>query len=401
MRILHVLDHSVPLHSGYTFRTAEILKHQQKLGIETFQLTGPKHFLSSPSVEDVDGLRFYRSAPVGKLSGKIPVLNQYAVVLMLRARLLEMVETIQPDIIHAHSPALDGMAAIQVGRKHSIPVVYEVRAFWEDAAVDHGTSSEWGLRYRLSRMLETHVLKRANAVTVICEGLKNEIITRGIDANKITVIPNAVNYEKFSVEGIDSSDLLIQYGLEGRTVLGFIGSFYAYEGLDILVDALPGIVEKNNNIRLLLVGGGPDESDLKKRVSALNLDSYVIFTGRVPHDDVMKYYDLIDIFVYPRKSMRLTELVTPLKPLEAMASGKLVLASDIGGHRELIRHNENGYLFAPESGIALTECVLTLLDNRSTWLNMQQHARDYVKSERNWVKSVASYLPLYERLCCS
>ncbi len=399
MKILHVLDHSLPLHSGYTFRTAEILKHQNQMGIVTFHLTGPKHFLASPSVEDVDGLKFYRSAPLGKLIRKIPMLNQYAVVLKLQSRLSELVEILQPDIIHAHSPALDGVAAIRVGRKYNIPVVYEIRAFWEDAAVDHGTSSEWGLRYRLSRMLETYVLKQANAVTVICEGLKNEIVSRGIGNDKITIIPNAVNFEKFSIEDIDSRNLYERYMLEGKVVLGFIGSFYAYEGLDILVETMPDIIEKNRNIRLLLVGGGPEDSNLKKRVSDLNLEKYVIFTGRVPHDDVMKYYAVIDIFVYPRKSMRLTELVTPLKPLEAMASGRLVAASDIGGHRELIRHNKNGYLFAPESEIALSECILTLIENSAAWTETQEYAREYVKTEKNWVKSVSSYLLIYERLC--
>jgi PEP-CTERM/exosortase A-associated glycosyltransferase len=298
-------------------------------------------------------------------------------------------------LLHAHSPALNGLAALRVGSKHGIPVVYEVRAFWEDAATDHGTSREGGLRYRLTRGLETYVLKRASAVTTICEGLRGDIMARGISGEKVTIIPNAVDVEHFSVGGEPDPVRQQQLGLKGSTVLGFLGSFYAYEGLALLLQALPGILQAAPDVRLLLVGGGPEDQRLRQIVAASGLQDSVIFTGRVPHDEVQQYYNLIDIFVYPRLSMRLTDLVTPLKPLEAMAQGGLVLASDVGGHRELIRPGETGQLFHAGSTDDLQRVVLEMLQDRSGWQVRREAGRRFVEKERTWEASVARYQNVY------
>ncbi|MCP5012408.1 MAG: glycosyltransferase, exosortase A system-associated, partial [Aestuariibacter sp.] len=348
MKILHILDHSIPLHSGYTFRTRAILEQQRKLGWETAHVTSIKHIAESEDEETVNGLHFYRTPPSKGLLSKLPIINQYDVVSSLARRLDQVIEKEKPDILHAHSPSLNGLAALRAGKKHGIPVVYECRAFWEDAAVDHGTSTKGGLRYRVTRALETSVFRRADAVTTICEGLKGDISERGIADEKITVIPNAVDIERFTMAGEKNHDLASELGLNGKVVLGFIGSFYAYEGLTLIINALPQILTQAPDVRLLLVGGGPQETKLKQLVNELKLNDAIRFTGRVPHDQVDDYYNLVDILVYPRLRMRLTDLVTPLKPLEAMAQGKLVLASDVGGHKELIRHGENGVLFAAD-----------------------------------------------------
>src|SRR5690606_18297091 len=176
MRVLHVLDHSIPLHSGYTFRTRSILREQRALGWETFHVTGSKQNSGEMREETVDGLHFYRTPFAASPLAKLPVLNQKQVIDGLVRRLSEVIPQIKPDVLHAHSPSLNAIAALRAGKKFGIPVVYEVRAFWEDAAVDHGTSTEGGLRYRLTRALETHALKRADAVTTICEGLRRDIV---------------------------------------------------------------------------------------------------------------------------------------------------------------------------------------------------------------------------------
>jgi glycosyltransferase involved in cell wall biosynthesis len=178
LKILHILDHSIPLHSGYTFRTRAILEQQKELGWKTFHVTSAKHSVAEQDIEEVDGLRFYRSQQPAGLLAKLPVFNQWAIVKSLTTRLDEIIPEIKPDILHAHSPALNGLAAIKAGKKYNIPVVYECRAFWEDAAVDHGTTSEGSLRYRITKALETYVFKQAQAVTCICEGLRQDIIKR-------------------------------------------------------------------------------------------------------------------------------------------------------------------------------------------------------------------------------
>ena len=396
LRILHVLDHSIPLHSGYTFRTRSILRQQRALGWETFHLTSPKQGPVRQPHETVDGLAFYRTVSPAGLMERLPVLNQLAVIDRLAARLLEVAREIRPDVLHAHSPALNAVAALRVGRKLGIPVVYEIRAFWEDAAVDHGTSREWGLRYRITRALETWALKRVDAATTICEGLRAEIVGRGIPAQKVTVIPNAVDVGDFSVDGARDEALAAELGLAGQSVLGFIGSFYAYEGLDILLRALPAMLEKNPAIRVLLVGGGPQDGALKQQANELGVADKVIFTGRVPHHDVQRYYNLVDVLVYPRLKMRLTDLVTPLKPLEAMAQGRLLVASDVGGHQELIEDGKTGVLFAAGDPLALAQKTLALLDSPARWPALREQGRRFVENERSWQASVARYRRVYD-----
>jgi PEP-CTERM/exosortase A-associated glycosyltransferase len=403
LTILHVLDHSIPLHSGYTFRTRSILQQQRALGWTTHHITSPKHAAGtgaagSDSHETVDGLCFYRTRPAQGMLARTPMLNQLAVIDRLAARLLDVARDVRPDILHAHSPALNAVAALRVGRKLGIPVVYEIRAFWEDAAVDHGTSKEWGMRYRLTRAMETWALKRVNAATTICEGLRAEIVGRGIPAAKVEVIPNAVDIGDFSVGGARDEVLATELGLDGKTVLGFIGSFYAYEGLNILLDAVPALLAQRPEIRVLLVGGGPQDAALRAQARALGIEQQVIFTGRVPHQEVQRYYNLVDVLCYPRLKMRLTDLVTPLKPLEAMAQGRLVAASDVGGHRELIEDGRTGVLFAAGDADALARRVLALLAAPEQWPQLKAQGRGFVERERNWATSVARYRKVYGNL---
>lgn len=396
MRVLHILDHSIPLHSGYTFRTWAILREQRRLGWTTAQITSAKQGPVTALQETVDGLEFFRTLPPSGALAQLPVLKQWSVVQTLAARLADVVAVVKPDILHAHSPALNGLAALRVAQACGVPLVYEVRAFWEDAAVDHGTSRAGGLRYRATRALETYVLQRATAVTTICEGLRQDIVARGIPAERVTVIPNAVDMEHFVQRRAPNPALQAQLGLHyGQPVVGFIGSFYAYEGLSLLLDALPGLRQAIPNLRVLLVGGGPQAAALQAQAQALGLADSVIFTGRVPHAQVQDYYDLIDVLVYPRLSMRLTELVTPLKPLEAMAQGQLLIASDVGGHRELIRDGYNGILFRAGEAADLTRRLLGLLADPTQWPTLRAQGQHYVTSERTWPLSVARYQTVY------
>ncbi|RMD80702.1 MAG: glycosyltransferase, exosortase A system-associated [Gammaproteobacteria bacterium] len=405
MRILHVLDHSLPLHSGYTFRTQAILREQERLGWRPVPLTSAKHHqallakgAAPPApVEELEGRRYHRTLWAPPPWARLPALDQWEVVRGLTRRIVEVARRERVQLLHAHSPALNGLAALRAGRRLGLPVVYEVRAFWEDAAVDHGSCREGDLRYRLTRALETRVLRRARAVTCICEGLRGDILARGLDPARVTVVPNAVDPERFQTGRAPDPALQRALGLEGRRVLAFIGSFYAYEGVGLLLEALPQVLGAHPELRLLLVGGGPEEGRLRERAQALGLGDRVFFAGRVPHEQVQRYYDLAEVLVYPRLPMRLTELVTPLKPLEAMAQGKVVLASDVGGHRELIRHGETGRLFPAGDREALARALTELLAEQGAWAALGQAARRFVERERSWPASVARYQEVYGR----
>lgn len=390
LRVLHVLDHSAPLHSGYAFRTLEILKEQRRLGWETLHLTSPKQGAGEALSETVDGRVFHRTPSDGRL-GLLAQMQRTA------RRISEIVASERPDLIHAHSPVLNALPSLWAGRRYRLPVVYEMRASWEDAAVDHGTTREGSLRYRVSRALESFALARADHVTTICEGLRGDIRVRGIADDRVTVIPNAVDVTAFRCDAEPDAALRTKLGLDGATVLGFAGSFYGYEGLELLVDATAALVARHPMLRVLLLGGGPREAALKEQVARLGLGDRVIFAGRVPHADVQRYYDLIDILAYPRLPIRLTELVTPLKPLEAMAQGRMFVASDVGGHRELVRHGETGFLFKAGSVEALVGAIDDLLGRRADWPRVRAQARRYVETERTWANSVARYRDVYRR----
>jgi PEP-CTERM/exosortase A-associated glycosyltransferase len=398
LRILHVLDHSLPLQSGYTFRTREILREQHNLGWETFHVTSPKHTAPGEAQERVDGLDFYRSATPSAPWTRMPVLHEMALMQATAKRIHEVARLTRPHVLHAHSPVLNALPALRVARSLGIPMVYEVRAFWEDAAVDHGTSREWGARYRASRALETYALRRVGHVTTICDGLKGDIVQRGIPESSITVIPNAVNVDSFAYDVPPDADLRRELRLDDAFVIGFVGSFYAYEGLDLLLQALPLVLREVPHARVLLVGGGPEEAALKALARTLGVAEQVVFTGRVPHREVQRYYSITDVLAYPRRPMRLTELVTPLKPLEAMAQGRLLVASDVGGHRELIRDGETGILFRAGDPAALAAAVTRLSAQRERWPLLREQGRRFVEKERSWAASVARYRDVYGSL---
>ncbi|WP_294316798.1 TIGR04063 family PEP-CTERM/XrtA system glycosyltransferase [uncultured Sphingomonas sp.] len=394
MRILHVLDHGLPLQSGYTFRTRAILKAQEARGWQVAAVTGPRHGLAPDAVESVDGLTFYRTQATRKRG----VLGEVGGLAAFARRIDAAVDAFRPDILHAHSPVLDAIAALRVARARRLPLVYEIRAFWEDAAVGNGTGTEGSVKYRVTRAMESWAVQRADAVAVICEGLRSDLIARGVAADKIVVSPNGVDLTLFGEPVARDAALAASLGLEDAETIGFIGSFYDYEGLDDLIAAMPALVTARPKARLLLVGGGPMEAALRAQAAASPVADAIRFVGRVPHTEVERYYALVDVLAYPRKRMRLTDLVTPLKPLEAMAQGKLVAASDVGGHRELIRDGDTGTLFAPDDPAAIAMALAGLLADRSGWDARRARARAFVEAERNWSSNIRRYDPVYQRL---
>jgi PEP-CTERM/exosortase A-associated glycosyltransferase len=394
VKILHVLDHSLPVQSGYAFRSAAILREQRRRGLDTVQLTGPKHGRGAELTQDVDGTSYDRTPAVATLLTRLPAGDQLEVIRQLRRRLREVIARERPDVIHAHSPCLNALAALGLGP----PLVYEMRSSWEDAAVSTGTTTEGSLRYRVSRALESFVLRRADAVTVICEGLRAEVVARGVSADRVTVIPNAVDPEAFAHARPDKAAIRRELGVDGAYVLGFLGSFFAWEGLALLIEAMPAILARRPDARLLLVGDGVHEPALRDAARRLGLGTQVIFARPVPHAQVARLYDAVDLLVYPRLPMRLTDMVTPLKPLEAMAMGKAMVASDVGGHRELIADGETGVLFKAGDAAALAAAVLRVAGDPELAAKLCARGPNYVRQYRTWAQVVTRYEPIYRAL---
>ena len=398
-RVLHVLDHSLPLHSGYTFRTRAIMKAQVASGLEVRGITGLRHAASGGGggidPQTIDGLTFLRTP--GNVGGP-PAVREWREIGCFAEGIEAAIRQWRPDILHAHSPALCGAAALKAARKAGVPVVYEIRAFWEDAAVGNGTGREGSLKYRLTRALENQVVAGADAVFTICEGLRDDLVRRGFPEGKIGLSPNGVDLSLFGDPVPRDAALAAELGLSEGPVIGFIGSFYDYEGLGDLVAAMPSLRRQVAGAQLLLVGGGPMDEALRAQAAVSEAADAIHFTGRVAHGEVERYYSLVDVLAYPRKASRLTELVTPLKPLEAMAQERLVAASDVGGHRELIEDGKTGVLFAPDDPHAIADALADLLARRGDWPAMRRRARDHVAARHDWARNIHRYRSVYHHL---
>jgi len=394
-RVLHILDHSLPLHSGYTFRTRAILKSQQAAGLTVRGVTGPRHADAGPEIEEIDGLTFHRVA--GQFAGP-PGLSEWREIEAFREGIEGVARQWQPEVLHAHSPALCGMAGLRAAKRLGLPFVYEIRAFWEDAAVGNGTGREGSLKYRLTRALENRVVAGADAVFTICKGLRDDLVARGHDGEKIGLSPNGVDLALFGDPVARDDALAHALGIGAGPVVGFIGSFYDYEGLDDLVAALPALRQRHPHAQLLLVGGGPMNEALRAQAAASPAGDAIVFTGRVQHAEVERYYSLIDVLAYPRKHSRLTDLVTPLKPLEAMAQRRIVAASDVGGHRELITDGQTGLLFPPDDPMRMAASLADFIDRRDSWPTMREAGRAHVAAHHDWARNVQRYQRVYQDL---
>ena len=393
-RVLHVLDHSLPEQSGYAYRSHAILQELHKQGLPVEVLTSPKQGEATTPFEEIDNIRYERSV-VSREVDTTGVSGQIQTIRLTRARIAEKRRSRSVGIIHAHSPCLNGLAAMWQG----IPLVYEMRSSWEDASVSNGTTTEGSLRYRLSRALETFVLRRADAVVVICEGLKRELLSRGIAEPKITVVPNALPPAVFDTPDPHVvASVRERYDLTDAKIIGFFGSFFEWEGIGELVHVLPDVAKSVPDAHLLLAGGGRQEQMLRELVASLSLDERVTFAGRVSHNEVMAFYRAADVMVFPRVSGRLTDMVTPIKPLEAMAQGTIVVASDVGGHQELVKHEATGFLYPAGSREALARSITSVLSSGDALAQVRAQARSFVEAERQWSVVSQRYLPLYDSL---
>jgi PEP-CTERM/exosortase A-associated glycosyltransferase len=396
LKVLHVLDHSLPVHSGYAFRTQALLSAQKRKGWNPIAVTSPKHYGSFNGTwrdaEQIGEIRYYRTPKTA--DGRLPVEGEARVMAALAKRIRAVIEQEHPSIIHAHTPILNAIPALRVSRKLGIPFVYEIRTLWEDAAVDTGKYGPRSWKYKAVRWLETWICRQASCVTVISQGLREDFIKRGIPAEQIRVIPNGVDVRMFRPPPSDASKLS-RWNFAGKKIVGYVGSFFPFEGLDLLVDAIARLSPRRPDIGLLLVGGGDTEPELKAQIKRLKLESNVAIAGALPQSEIPEIYSLIDVLVYPRRSMRLTELVTPLKPLEAMAMGKAVVASDVGGHRELIEDGQTGILFHAGDVTALAEAIERTVDDVDLRRELGRRGTEWVSRERSWDNTTSAYAQTY------
>jgi len=274
--------------------------------------------------------------------------------------------------------------------------VYEIRSLWEDAAVERGDISEQSLRYRLTRGAETFLTRRVDAVVLICEGLRRELGGRGLPAERLYVVPNGVDITRFVPRASDDATRA-RLGLQGRTVVGYIGTFFGFEGVADLVEALARLIQQGrNDLAGLIVGTGQTYEACRELARRHGLSDRILHPGHVPAEEVERLYSVIDVLAYPRRSFRVTELVTPLKPLEAMAMEKAVIGSDVGGIRELIEDGVTGLLHRSSDITDLAAKIEKLAGDPGLRRTLGRQARAWVAERRDWKHIISQYLPVYE-----
>ena len=401
LRVLHVLDHSWPVLDGYAQRSRSIVLAQRALGLDPVVLTSPLHQIDDPSAADttVDGIRYFRTHVSGFSGAAIrkrwPVLREVAIVGALRKKIEALLASERFDIVHAHSPALCGLAASRVSRNRRPAFVYEIRSFWEDSDMSQKKSLTKKLRYRLGRDLETLVTKRADAVVGIAQSILRDLRARGIDSTKLHHVPNGVDAARFTPRQRDT-DLAARLAVDGLPTLGFIGTLFPWEGTPWLVRAAANLRQRCGAFKLLIIGDGAEGPEVKRAIEETKSADFISFIGRVPNDQIERYYSVLDVLIYPRLSVRITEFVTPLKPLEAMALGKAILASGVGGIRELIEPEMTGLLFESENMIDFCRQASRLLGQADLRQALGARARQTVAVEKDWNKIVACYEAVYD-----
>ena len=461
MKVLHVLANSSPDVNGYAVRTQMLLQYQNELeGIENLALTSPWYPDRDSMVHDheMNGVQYRRTLhPSRKKNSKIshklvrfftlkpvklngsekPTLQKnkifplrifdffyYGIFKIGRAvrhlfrigwkvveekilisyftkRILEVAKGNQIDIIHAHTPYRVGLPAMKAARKLGIPFVYEMRGMWEETAVANGRWMRNGPAYRRFQHYETKVLRQAEQVICISETLKNEAISRGVDSNKISIVTNAVERK---ITEMNNESSLYQTAIEclqrdeDSCVIGYIGSLREMEGVDLTAKAVAKLVEKGHNVRFFALTGQNGQHELRQLCSTLGIEKSTVILGPVPHEEVAQFYKLIDIFVVSRPDTRVTQLVTPLKPFEAMAMSRVVIASKLSALEEIIQHGITGLLYQPGDLEDLTATIEKCIQDPALRQQLRTAACEWVLKNRTWDSVVEKTREVYERV---
>jgi len=400
VKVLHVLYQSYPNISGSSTRSRSIVRAQKSLGIEPIVITSPfqeGEFVNT-GVEKIDGIKYYRcflndgSFSLGKSKTILTRLRKLLSIISFTKKIYQVASDNEVSIIHSHAMFFNAIPSYIVSRILSIPHVYEIRSDWSS---NSNFSASKTIKY-LMQAIERFSVKRADKLVVISQGLFDKYSKYN---NNLAVVPNAVSNELI-VQGMDVPDA----NFVGTLNLLYVGSIIELEGLSFVIEAVSKAPDRDYS--LTIVGDGKLLGELKLLVSNLNLDN-VNFIGKVKPEEVSDYYITNDVVINYRKDEPVAHTVTPLKPLEAMAFKRLVVASNVGGMKELISNNVTGVLVAPNNPGELLTTLELIRNNSKKYKKIAASGQAFVASEKSWISNAEKYKQIYttlatkERRCAS
>ncbi|SNT40736.1 Glycosyltransferase involved in cell wall bisynthesis [Streptosporangium subroseum] len=398
-RVLHCVTNALPYtQAGYTVRTHRIVTAQRAAGLDPHVVTSwgwpmmQGHADATP-YEEIDGTPYHRLIP----SGEVPFESQGR---MIRGagEVTELVRTLRPQVLHAATDHRNGSVALAVRDRTGTPMVYEVRGFLEETWASRDPKRIGSQRHVLQRDREAFIMRSADAVVTLAETMATEIVERGVPREKIFLAPNAVD-DSLLVAEYDGAAFRASYGIEpGEIVMGSVSSIVAYEGFATMISAAALLRDQGAPVKVLLVGDGVERAALLEQVEELGLGDIAILPGRVGPEEALQAQSAIDIFVCPREDLRVCRLVTPLKPVEAMALGKPVVLSDLPALSELVGTDGAGLLVPAGDPEALAKAIAGLRDDPERRAVMGEAGRAEVASKRTWSRIAETYRDIYQSI---
>lgn len=397
--ILHIVGKSLPhTIAGYTIRTQSIVAAQRDAGLnpEVVSRIGFPYYVDGvpeSDVEVVDGISYHR---IG--GPEVPPRWDDRLDANVEA-LIPIVEKVKPAVLHAHSDFENALLALALRDLFAIPVVYEVRGFWEETWLSGSPERRPNAdRYRGRHQREVACAASADRVVTLATTMERRLVGDGVARSNITVIPNAVDPERFPRIGRDPR-LARELGIQAdEVVIGYISSLVDYEGVDTLLEAAATMVKAGDPVRVLIVGDGNARPRLERVAEKLRLGRRVTFTGRVSPDEVLRYYGMIDVFVVPRRNDRVCRLVTPLKPFEAMSTGTALVMSGVEALQDIAEESQAAATFHPEDPDDLVATLRPLIVDPAARRRLGDRGYDWVRNDRTWTKNAARYQELYREL---
>ncbi|MBR2526678.1 glycosyltransferase [bacterium] len=397
-RICYCLNHSLPYRGdGYVTRSQHMAHAMQEAGFEVIAITRPgfpwdnikklKHCKNLPMEEQINGIKYKRQyLSLDKLKSE-----QYMKIVAeeWKKTFLEL----KPEYVIAASNNFNAIPALSAARELGVPFYYEVRGLWEVTKLSKYPEWENSVDCFFEKYYEARICKEVDGVFTLTTPIIDELESRGVDRNKVHLCPNCANVSLFNPTGRDAK-LAKKLKIPDNVVtIGYLGTLQMYEGLDDLMQACAILKNKGIDFRLLLVGGiaNIDRTNYKKYLEnvarKVGIKDKLIMPGKVPPTEVPKYYSLMDITPFGRKSLPVCEMVSPIKPLEAMAMEKTVVVSDLAALKEIVQDNETGLYFEKGNIESYAETLEKAIKDKDLRERLGKNARKWIVENRQWIQN--------------